>query len=258
MKIKLRVWRQKGPDHQGRLVDYEVDEVSPDMSFLELLDVLNAQLIERGDEPVAFDHDCREGICGSCGVVINGVAHGPVPGVASCQLHMRTFKDGDTLVVEPWRARAFPVIKDLVVNRSAFDRIVQAGGYISVSAGSAPEANNIPVPKEKSDLAMDAAQCIGCGACVAACPNGSAMLFTAAKAAHLALLPQGQAERYRRAIQMTRQHDLEGFGGCTNIGECEAVCPKLISIDFIGMLNRDLLVGTLAGATEQKQRAVAV
>lgn len=258
MKIKLRVWRQKGPDHQGRLVDYEVDDVSPDMSFLEMLDVLNAQLIERGEDPVAFDHDCREGICGSCGVVINGVAHGPAPGVASCQLHMRTFKDGDTLVVEPWRARAFPVIKDLVVNRSAFDRIVQAGGYISVSTGSAPEANNIPVPKEKADLAMDAAQCIGCGACVAACPNGSAMLFTAAKAAHLALLPQGQAERYRRAVLMTRQHDLEGFGGCTNIGECEAVCPKLISIDFIGMLNRDLLAGTLTGAAEQKQRAVGI
>ncbi|RIK44101.1 MAG: succinate dehydrogenase/fumarate reductase iron-sulfur subunit [Chloroflexi bacterium] len=258
MRIKLRVWRQKGPDHQGRLVDYELDDVSPDMSFLEMLDVLNAMLVERGEEPVAFDHDCREGICGSCGVMINGVAHGPVPGVASCQLHMRTFKDGDTLVVEPWRSHAFPVIKDLVVNRSAFDRIVQAGGFISVSTGSAPEANNTPVPKEKADLAMDAAQCIACGACVAACPNGSAMLFTAAKAAHLALLPQGQAERYRRAVNMTRQHDLEGFGGCTNIGECEAVCPKLISIDFIGMLNRDLLVGTLTGAAEQKQRAVAI
>jgi succinate dehydrogenase / fumarate reductase iron-sulfur subunit len=223
------------------------------MSFLEMLDVLNSQLIENGDEPVAFDHDCREGICGSCGVMVNGIAHGPVPAVTACQLHMRSFKDGDTIVVEPWRARPFPIIKDLVVDRSAFDRIVQAGGFVSVSTGSAPEANTIPVPKAAADRAMDAAACIACGACVAACPNGSAMLFTAAKESHLALLPQGQAERFRRAVLMVRQHDIEGFGGCTNIGECEAVCPKEISLDFIGRLNRDLLVGTITGAAEQKQ-----
>jgi succinate dehydrogenase / fumarate reductase iron-sulfur subunit len=253
MKLTLRIWRQKGPSHQGGLVDYPVDEISPDMSFLEMLDVLNTTLIERGEEPVAFDHDCREGICGSCGVMINGIAHGPVPGVTVCQLHLRNFKDGDTLVIEPWRARPFPIIKDLVVNRSAFDRIIGAGGYISVSTGSAPDANAIPVPKETSDRAMDAAQCIGCGACVAACPNGSAMLFTAAKEAHLSLLPQGQAERYRRAVLMVRQHDTEGFGGCTNIGECEAVCPKEISLDFISRLNRDLLVGALTGAAEPRQ-----
>jgi succinate dehydrogenase / fumarate reductase, iron-sulfur subunit len=253
MNLKLRVWRQKGPKHQGRLVDYTVDDVSPDMSFLEMLDVLNSQLIVQGEEPVAFDHDCREGICGSCGVVINGIAHGPVPAVTACQLHMRSFKDGDTIVIEPWRAAPFPVIKDLVVDRSAFDRIVQAGGYISVSTGGAPDANTIPVPKETADRSMDAAVCIACGACVAACPNGSAMLFTAAKEAHLSLLPQGQVERYRRAVLMVRQHDQEGFGNCTNIGECEAVCPKEISIGFIGQLNRDLLMGTLTGAGEKKQ-----
>ncbi len=254
MKIKLRVWRQKGTTHQGRLVDYTLDDVSPDMSFLEMLDILNEQLIHAGEEPVAFDHDCREGICGSCGMVINGVAHGPKRAITACQLHMRTFHDGDTIVVEPWRASSFPIIKDLVVDRGALDRIVQAGGYISAPTGSAPEANNLPVPKDDSDLAMDAAQCIGCGACVAACPNGSGMLFTAAKAGHLALLPQGQAERYRRAVRMVNQHDAEGFGGCTNIGECEAVCPKEISIDFIGLLNRDFLRGTLSGAAEPKKR----
>jgi succinate dehydrogenase / fumarate reductase iron-sulfur subunit len=254
MKIKLRVWRQKGNNQQGRLVDYTLDDVSPDMSFLEMLDVLNEQLIQAGEEPVAFDHDCREGICGSCGLMINGVAHGPKKAVTACQLHMRTFKDGDTIVVEPWRASAFPIIKDLVVDRGAFDRIIQAGGYISVPTGSAPDANTLPIPKDDADLAMDAAQCIACGACVAACPNGSAMLFTAAKAGHLALLPQGQAERYRRAVRMVNQHDAEGFGGCTNIGECEAVCPKEISIDFIGLLNRDFLRGTLTGAAEPKKR----
>ncbi len=248
MKLHLKVWRQKSGNRQGHLVDYELDKVSPDESFLEMMDLLNEQLIKKGEEPVAFDHDCREGICGSCGMVINGIAHGPKAAVTTCQLHMRNFKDGDTVVVEPWRASPFPIIKDLVVDRSAFDRIIQAGGYISVSTGSAPDANTLPVGKEQSDLAMDAAQCIGCGACVAACPNGSAMLFTAAKAAHLSLLPQGQPERNRRAVLMINQQDAEGFGGCTNIGECEAVCPKSISLDFIARLNRDVLVGTIAGA----------
>jgi succinate dehydrogenase / fumarate reductase iron-sulfur subunit len=248
MKLHLKIWRQKSGNRQGRLVDYELDGVSPDSSFLEMLDLLNEQLIGNGEEPVAFDHDCREGICGSCGMVINGIAHGPKAAVTTCQLHMRNFKDGDTLVVEPWRATPFPIIKDLMVDRSAFDRIIQAGGFVSVSTGSAPDANTLPVGKEQSDLAMDAAQCIGCGACVAACPNGSAMLFTAAKAAHLSLLPQGQPERLSRAVRMINQQDIEGFGGCTNIGECEAVCPKSISMDFIARLNRDVLVGTVVGA----------
>lgn len=248
MNFKLRIWRQKNAQSEGKFVDYRINDVSPDSSFLEMLDLLNEQLIAEGEEPVAFDHDCREGICGMCGVMINGVAHGPKAAVTTCQLHMRSFKDGDTLLIEPWRAKAFPVIKDLVVNRSALDRIVQAGGYISVSTGAAPEANSIPVPKKVADKAMDAAACISCGACVAACPNGSAMLFTAAKASHLNLLPQGQAERYDRAVLMVQQHDAEGFGGCTNIGECSAVCPAGISMDFIAMLNRDLIRGTLAGA----------
>ncbi|MDQ3247787.1 MAG: succinate dehydrogenase/fumarate reductase iron-sulfur subunit [Chloroflexota bacterium] len=251
MKLNLKIWRQKGPDREGRLVDYQVDGVSEDASFLEMIDLLNQNLIEGGGEPVAFDQDCREGICGSCGVMINGIAHGPKAAVTACQLHMRNFKDGDMLIVEPWRARAFPVIKDLVVDRSAFDRIVQAGGYVSVATGSAPDANTIPVPKDQADLAMDAAQCIACGACVAACPNSSAMLFTAAKSAHLSLLPQGQTERYSRAVLMVNQQDSEGFGGCTNIGECEAVCPKQISMDFIARLNRDLIRGTLTGAGKQ-------
>jgi succinate dehydrogenase / fumarate reductase iron-sulfur subunit len=251
MKLHLKIWRQKNAATPGKLVDYDVPDVSPDSSFLEMLDLLNEELIKRGEEPVAFDHDCREGICGMCGMVIDGIAHGPKKAVTTCQLHMRNFKDGDTVVVEPWRATAFPLIKDLMVNRSAFDRIIQAGGYISVSTGSAPEANATPIPKGDADRAMDAAQCIGCGACVAACPNSSAMLFTAAKIGHLALLPQGQQERFDRAVLMVNQMDAEGFGGCTNIRECEAVCPKEISIDFIALMNRDLLRGALTGAGQR-------
>jgi succinate dehydrogenase / fumarate reductase iron-sulfur subunit len=247
MRLKLRIWRQKNAQSEGKFVDYNLDGVSEDSSFLEMLDLLNQQLIDRNEEPVHFDHDCREGICGMCGLVINGIAHGPKAAVTTCQLHMRVFKDGDSITVEPWRAKAFPVIKDLIVDRSAFDRIVQAGGYISVNTGQAPDANVIPVPKEQADRAMDAAACIGCGACVAACPNGSAMLFTAAKLAHLNSLPQGQAERFDRAVLMVNQMDAEGFGGCTNIGECEAVCPKEISLDFIAMMNRDLLRASLMG-----------
>ena len=248
MNLYLRNWRQRSATSAGKFVDYRLEDVSPDSSFLEMLDLLNEQLIAKGEEPVHFDHDCREGICGMCGVMINGIAHGPKAAVTTCQLHMRSFKDGDTLLVEPWRAKAFPVIKDLVVNRGALDRIVQAGGYISVSTGAAPEANSIPVSKNVADRAMDAAACISCGACVAACPNGSAMLFTGAKATHLNVLPQGQAERYDRAILMLEQHDAEGFGGCTNIGECSAVCPAEISMDVIANLNRDVIRGTLAGA----------
>ncbi len=252
MRLKLRVWRQKGPESKGALIDYELEEVSSESSFLEMLDLLNEKLILSGQDPIAFDHDCREGICGTCSLMINGVAHGPQKAITACQLHMRHFKDGDTVVIEPWRSRAFPIIKDLVVNRSAFDRIVAVGGYVSVSTGSAPDGNALLIPKEKADLSMDAAACIGCGACVAACPNGSAMLFTAAKAAHLNVLPQGQSERYNRTVDMVAQMDAEGFGGCTNIGECTAVCPKEISMDFIAMLNRDLLVGTLKGAGSRR------
>jgi succinate dehydrogenase / fumarate reductase iron-sulfur subunit len=248
MNFKLRIWRQKNANTAGKFVDYRLNDVSEDSSFLEMLDLLNEQLSAEGQEPVHFDHDCREGICGMCGMMINGVAHGPKSGVTTCQLHMRMFKDGDTLLIEPWRAKAFPVIKDLIVDRSALDRIVQAGGYISVSTGAAPDANVTPVPKKVSDKAMDAAQCIACGACVAACPNSSAMLFTASKVGHLNLLPQGQSERFDRAVLMVDQMDEEGFGGCTNIGECSAVCPKEISQDFIAMLNRDMVRGTLAGA----------
>jgi len=241
MKLILNIWRQEGPRAAGRLVRYEVPEVSPDMSFLEMLDVLNERLSERGEEPVAFDHDCREGICGSCGFVIDGVAHGPQQGTTVCQLHMRHYRDGDELTLEPWRARAFPVLRDLVVDRSALDRIVQAGGYVSVNTGSAPDGNALPVPKNDAELAMDAAQCIGCGACVAQCPNSAAQLFTAAKVSHLALLPQGQPERWRRVDRMVAQLEAEVFGSCTNYGECEAVCPKGIPITFIARLNRDWL-----------------
>ncbi len=244
MNITLRVWRQANGAAKGGMQTYQLADVSPDMSFLEMLDLLNEKLTIEGIEPVAFDHDCREGICGMCGVVINGSAHGrsasPVP-TTTCQLHMRSFADGATIDVEPWRAGGFPVIKDLVVDRTAFDRIIQAGGYISVNTGSAPDANAAPVPKVKADRAFDAATCIGCGAGVAACPNGSAMLFTSAKITHLAMLPQGQPERWSRVKGMVAQHDAEGFGGCTNIGECAAVCPKGIPLDTIGQLNRDLM-----------------
>jgi len=249
MKLTLKIWRQKNASSSGRLVDYQLDGVSADSSFLEMLDLLNEQLINEGKEPVAFDHDCREGICGMCGMMINGVAHGLRPAVTTCQLHMRHFKDGDTIIVEPWRAKAFPIVKDLIVDRSAFDRIIQAGGFISVTTGSAPDGNVTPVPKTKADLAMDAAACIGCGACVAACPNASATLFTAAKVSHLNLLPQGEVEKYERVARMVATMDAEGFGGCTNIGECTAVCPKSISQDFIARMNGDFIKATLAGIT---------
>ena len=251
MNLTLRVWRQRGPDAQGALKDYPATDVSPDMSFLEMLDVVNERLIEKGEEPIAFDHDCREGICGSCGMMINGAAHGPMKGTATCQLHMRSFKDGDTIVIEPWRARAFPVIKDLVVNRGALDRIIAAGGYVSAPTGSAPDGNAIPVAKQSSDMAMDAAACIGCGACVAACPNASASLFTGAKVTHLGLLPQGQPERYRRALKMVAQMDLEDFGGCTLFGECMDACPKQIRIDVISHMNRDFMMAAVTKVEER-------
>jgi succinate dehydrogenase / fumarate reductase, iron-sulfur subunit len=256
MRLKLRIWRQKNAATPGGFVDYELDNVIEDMSFLEMLDVLNEKLTKQGEEPVAFDHDCREGICGMCSLEINGRPHGPVPACTTCQLHMREFKDGDTITIEPFRAAAFPVIKDLAVDRSAFDRIIQAGGFISVPTGAAPDANAILVPKEDADRAMDAAQCIACGACVAACKNASAMLFTAAKVSHLGLLPQGQPERYRRALNMVEQMDAEGFGACTNIGSCAAVCPKEIDMDFIARLNRDYLVATLKEGTRKTSKRV--
>ncbi|OLC13138.1 MAG: succinate dehydrogenase [Candidatus Rokubacteria bacterium 13_1_40CM_69_27] len=247
MNLTLRVWRQKNAHARGRFVTYEARNVSPDMSFLEMLDVVNEELIGREQEPIAFEHDCREGICGACGFMINGIAHGPKRGTTVCQLHLRTFRDGDHLTLEPWRAKAFPVIKDLVVDRGAFDRIIQAGGFISAPAGAAPDANAILVPKEDVELAFDAAACIGCGACVAACPNASAMLFTAAKVSHLGLLPQGQPERNDRVRNMVAAMDREMFGGCTNMGECQAVCPKEITIAFIARLNHDLLAASFKG-----------
>ena len=246
MKLKLNIWRQGYGATKGGFETYEVD-ASPDMSFLEMLDVLNDRLESEGQEPVAFDHDCREGICGTCGFVVNGVAHGPEKETTICQTHMRKYKDGDEITLEPWRAAAFPVLKDLVVDRTAFDRIIQSGGYISVRTGSAPDAHAVGVNKANADAAFDAATCIGCGACVAACPNASAMLFTSAKVSHLGLVPQGQVERFERAANMADQMDSEGFGGCTNHGECQAVCPKGISVNFIARMNRDLLVAKLKG-----------
>jgi len=239
MKLTLKVWRQSGPEKTGFFETHELDGVSEDSSFLEMLDQLNEQLLAEGEEPVAFDHDCREGICGSCSLTINGHPHGPENSTTTCQLHMRKFKDGETLTIEPFRARAFPLVRDLVVDRSAFDKITQAGGYITVRTGSAPDGNALPIPKEDSDQAMDAAACIGCGACVASCKNASAMLFTAAKAGHLNMLPQGQAEKDKRALDMVSAMDEAGFGNCRNYGECSAACPKDISLDFIAKLNRD-------------------
>ena len=248
MDLTLNIWRQKDRRVPGRFVRYHLEGVSTHASFLEMLDLLNERLTEKGEDPVAFDHDCREGICGSCGMMIDGFPHGPQRGITACQLHMRSFKDGAEIRIEPWRARAFPVVKDLIVDRGAFDRIVQAGGFVSVNTGSAPEANNLPVPKDASEKALDAAACIGCGACVAACPNASAMLFTSAKVGHLGLLPQGQPERWRRVLGMVDRMDEEGFGSCTNHGACQSACPKEISVDFISRLNRDyrraLLWGT--------------
>jgi len=254
MKLVLNIWRQKNSNAKGKMVRYELANVSEHMSFLEMLDVLNEELTAKGEDPVAFEHDCREGICGCCGFMINGVAHGPQPGTTVCQLHMRHFKDGDELWLEPWRAKAFPVLKDLMVDRSAFDRIIRAGGYVSVSTGSAPDGNAIPIEKQKAELAMDAAQCIGCGACVAACPNASAMLFTSAKVSHLALLPQGQPERDRRVLSMVAQMQEEMFGACTNMGECEAVCPKNIRLENIARMNREYL---RASWTFREEEAVA-
>jgi len=249
MDFTLHVWRQKSRNDNGKMVTYEAKDISSDASFLEMLDVVNERLNEKGEEGINFEHDCREGICGSCGVMINGEAHGPMPGTATCQLHMRHFKDGDAIYVEPFRSRAFPVIKDLIVDRSPFDKIISSGGYISVNTGSAPEANLISVPKDIAENAMDAAECIGCGACVAQCPNGAAQLFTSAKVSHLGLLPQGQAERDSRVVRMVEVME-EHFGSCTNYGECEAVCPKGISIDFIARMNRDYIGATFKGKSQ--------
>jgi succinate dehydrogenase / fumarate reductase, iron-sulfur subunit len=252
MNLTLKVWRQKEAGSQGRLVTYQAPHVLPDMSFLEMLDVVNENLMATGEEPIAFDSDCREGICGTCSMVINGLAHGGQRGTTVCQLHMRHFRDGDTIVIEPWRARAFPVLKDLVTDRGAFDRIIEAGGFVSVNTGGAPEANALPIAKTDADTAMDAAACIGCGACVAACKNASAMLFVAAKVSHLATLPQGKVEREQRVLKMVKAMDKEGFGNCTVTGSCEAVCPKEISLDFIARLNREfgkaILINTVPRA----------
>ena len=241
MNLTLHVWRQRNARAEGRFVTYTASDISPDISFLEMLDVVNEGLIAKGEDPIAFDHDCREGICGACGVVIDGAPHGPRRSTTTCQLHMRSFTDGAEVTLEPWRARAFPVVKDLIVDRGALDRIIAAGGFIAAAIGSAPDGNVLPIRKENADLAMDAAACIGCGACVAACPNASASLFTAAKIAHLALLPQGQPERTERALRMVSQMDVEGFGSCTNHEECEAVCPKGISVQFIARMNADYI-----------------
>ena len=247
MKLSLKVWRQKNKNSEGDFKNYVLSDISPDMSFLEMLDVLNEQLLTKNEDPVAFDHDCREGICGSCSMMINGKPHCPESITTTCQLHMRKFKDGDEVIVEPWRASAFPVIRDLVVDRSAFDRIIQAGGFVSVNTGNAQDGNTLPIPKPDADAAMDAAACIGCGACVAACKNASAMLFTAAKVSHLGYLPQGQPERQRRVLKMVEQMDSEGFGNCTNTYDCEAACPKGISVHNIARLNRDFLKAKLFG-----------
>ncbi len=247
LDLTLNVWRQRNREAEGRFATYEARGISPDMSFLEMLDVVNEQLTLKGEDPIAFEHDCREGICGSCGVVVDGEAHGPRKQTTTCQLHMRSFRDGQTLTLEPWRADAFPVVKDLMVDRSSFDRIIASGGFVSVRTGNAPDGNAIPIAKDNADLAMDAAACIGCGACVAACPNASAMLFVGAKASHLNLLPQGQPERDRRVVEMARQHDAENFGSCSNHAECEAVCPKGISIEFISRFYRDYLKASITG-----------
>lgn len=247
MKLSLKVWRQKNKNSEGDFKNYVLSDISPDMSFLEMLDVLNEQLLAKNEDPVAFDHDCREGICGSCSMMINGKPHGPESMTTTCQLHMRKFHDGDEVIIEPWRASAFPVIRDLVVDRSAFDRIIQAGGFVSVNTGNAQDGNTVPIPKPEADAAMDAAACIGCGACVAACKNASAMLFTAAKVSHLGYLPQGQPERKRRVLRMVEQMDSEGFGNCTNTYDCEAACPKGISVQNIARLNKDFLRAKLFG-----------
>jgi succinate dehydrogenase / fumarate reductase iron-sulfur subunit len=252
MNLTLKVWRQKNNSDPGQMVSYEARDILPDMSFLEMLDVVNEGLIARGEEPIAFDSDCREGICGTCSLVINGIAHGGQRGTTACQLHMRHFNDGDVITVEPWRARAFPVIRDLVTDRGAFDRVIQAGGFVSVNTGGTPDANVIPVSKLDSDEAMDAAQCIGCGACVAACKNASAMLFVSAKVSHLAILPQGKPERERRVLSMVKTMDEAGFGNCTVTGSCEAVCPKEISLDFIARMNREYGKAVLKNRAERK------
>ena len=257
MKINLHVWRQKSNKDKGKMESYRLDDISPEASFLEMMDQLNEQLIAAGDEPVAFDHDCREGVCGACSMVVNGEAHGPKSATTTCQLYMRSFQDGAEIYIEPWRAKAFPVLRDLIVDRSAFDRIIQSGGYISNHSGPKPEPNSIPIDPDVAATSLDAASCIGCGACVAACPNGSAMLFTAAKSAHLGMLPQGQTERFERAKDMVDQMEAEGFGSCRNYAECEAQCPKEISIAFIGRLNSDFMKATLVEPLDRRGKMSA-